>query len=348
MKTETLLAEIEEEIDPGTIEMEFDDEPPARVRGATANGEDGDEDGELANTLSGLDDAGTDDGKKGGDEATPQRDADSDDDDTASYSEKVRARIRKETAKRREQERRAEAAERRAEEAERRYNGLAATHERTTAFAATNFEEKLKARGAELQRQYKEAYEAGDPDKMYAIQEQLADHRLEARQFETWKASQPARPQPGQDGRPAAPREDRPPQQPQQPKPSAKAQAWIAKNTWFTEDPVMHGAALGVHHALVQEGFEPDSDDYYAELDHRIHEAFPHKFQARNSRQQGGQQPRRPAATVAPPSRGARPGTGGPANKTRVTLTADQRRMAEELGVPLATYAAEVVRLGQS
>jgi len=121
-----------------------------------------------------------------------------------------------------------------------------------------------------------------------------------------------------------------PAQQPRRPDP--KAEDWATKNDWFGSDEAMTYAAFGIHKKLVEsEGFDPQSDDYYNELDRRMADEFPHKL--KNS---GGN--RRPAQTVASVSRG---NTNG--RKTgKVRLSKTQVAMAKKLGVPLEEYAKYV------
>jgi hypothetical protein len=89
-------------------------------------------------------------------------------------------------------------------------------------------------------------------------------------------------------------------------------------------------AAFGIHKKLVEnEGFDPQSDDYYNELDNRIRTAFPHKFNGTG---------RRPAQAVAGVSRGSSAGRKG--NKVR--LSRSQVAIAKKLGVPLEEYAKYV------
>ena len=121
-----------------------------------------------------------------------------------------------------------------------------------------------------------------------------------------------------------------PAQQPRRPDP--KAEDWAERNDWFGSDEAMTYAAFGIHKKLVEkEGFDPQSDDYYNELDKRMANEFPHKL--KNS---GGS--RRPAQTVASVSRGningRRTGT--------VRLSKTQVAMAKKLGVPLEEYAKYV------
>ena len=121
-----------------------------------------------------------------------------------------------------------------------------------------------------------------------------------------------------------------PAQQPRRPDP--KAEDWAERNDWFGSDEAMTYAAFGIHKKLVEnEGFDPQSDDYYNELDKRMANEFPHKL--KNS---GGS--RRPAQTVASVSRGNTNGrrTG------KVRLSKTQVAMAKKLGVPLEEYAKYV------
>jgi len=120
-----------------------------------------------------------------------------------------------------------------------------------------------------------------------------------------------------------------PAQQPRRPDP--KAEDWAERNDWFGSDEAMTYAAFGIHKKLVErEGFDPQSDDYYNELDRRMADEFPHKF--KNS---GGA--RRPAQTVASVSRGKATGRTG-----KVRLSKTQVTMAKKLGVPLEEYAKYV------
>jgi len=118
---------------------------------------------------------------------------------------------------------------------------------------------------------------------------------------------------------------------PSQPKmPDPKAQRWASRNEWFGEDEAMTYAAFGIHKKLIEnEGFDPQSDEYYNELDKRMVEEFPHKLN-------GGS--RRPAQTVASVSRSS----SGRSSGKKVRLTPSQVAIAKKLGVPLEEYAKYV------
>ena len=120
-------------------------------------------------------------------------------------------------------------------------------------------------------------------------------------------------------------------QQPVEQKPDAKAEKWAEKNSWFGQDEAMTFAAFGLHKKMVEEeGFDPQSDEYYSELDSRIHNTFPQKFNTAPSK--------KTAQTVAGVSRN----TGNGRNNKKVRLTPSQVTIAKRLGVPLEEYAKYV------
>jgi hypothetical protein len=120
---------------------------------------------------------------------------------------------------------------------------------------------------------------------------------------------------------------------PQQPVPDAKATEWAAKNAWFGKDTPMTYTAFDMHKTLVEEeGYDPQSDEYYVELDRRIRLEFPHKFG--NTTEQST----RPTQTVASATRNVKRGTG----RKTVKLTSSQVAIAKKLNVPLEEYAKQL------
>jgi hypothetical protein len=118
-----------------------------------------------------------------------------------------------------------------------------------------------------------------------------------------------------------------PAQQPRRPDP--KAERWALRNSWFGSDEAMTYAAFGIHKKLVEdEGFDPQSDDYYTELDRRISDKFGNGGNGAN---------RRPAQTVV----GASRNVSGRSGK-KVRLSPSQVAIAKKLGVPLEEYAKYV------
>ena len=143
---------------------------------------------------------------------------------------------------------------------------------------------KADALLSQAEREYKEAYEAGDSDKMIAAQRKLSEIVAEKREVERY---QPQYAPPLQTAQPMV--------EPEIPRvvPDERTRQWVSQNQWFEKDSVMRGAAFGIHDELVRSGYVAGSDAYFEQVDARIRDAFPHKFQAK-----------RPAANiVAPESR---------------------------------------------
>ena len=114
-----------------------------------------------------------------------------------------------------------------------------------------------------------------------------------------------------------------------------KAEEWASKNEWFGEDDAMTFAAFGIHKTLVEnEGFDTNNPDYYDEIDRRLREAFPHKF---NGSAKGETvtitEGRRPQQAVASAVRSSTSG------RKTVRLSPSEVAIAKKLGVPLDEYA---------
>ena len=117
--------------------------------------------------------------------------------------------------------------------------------------------------------------------------------------------------------------------------PDPKAEAWAAKNTWFGSDNAMTYTAFDLHKTLTeQEGFDPQSDEYYSEIDKRIRLEFPHKFDTNKSETR--ETTTKPVQTVASAKRSTN------TSRKTVTLTPSQVAIAKKLGVPLEEYAKQL------
>jgi len=124
-------------------------------------------------------------------------------------------------------------------------------------------------------------------------------------------------------------------QQAAQGTPDPKAEAWSDKNPWFGQDSAMTYTAFDLHKKLTEvEGFDPQSDEYYSEIDKRIRLEFPHKFGKTNTT---GENTRpAPVQTVASAKRSTKTG------RKTVRLTPSQVTIAKKLGVPLEEYAKQL------
>ena len=172
------------------------------------------------------------------------------------------------------------------------------------------------------------AIEMGDTNGVIEAQRSITRLAIENDRAQQAKVQQQRYAQQVQAQQQAAVRQPMPQQQPRRPDP--KAEQWAQKNAWFGEDEAMTYAAFGIHKKLVEdEGFDPQSNDYYNELDRRMQTEFPHKLN-------GGS--KRPAQTVASVSRS----TSGRSSGKKVRLTPSQVAIAKKLGVPLEEYAKYV------
>ena len=122
---------------------------------------------------------------------------------------------------------------------------------------------------------------------------------------------------------------------PDQSTPDPKAEAWASKNTWFGQDTAMTYTAFDLHKKLTEdEGYDPQTDEYYSEIDKRIRLEFPHKFGNNTDK---GENTTKPVQTVASAKRSTNTG-----RKNSVRRTSSQVAIAKKLGVPLEEYAKQL------
>ena len=266
-------------------------------------------------------------------EEEPQQEAKKESDEIEDYSEGVKKRIAKLTYKIREAERREQAAIDYAKSVQGELNQTKNKLSKTD----QNLYDEYKGRvGSELQAaqdRYKKAYESGDTDAMLEAQKSIAKLAVEEESLNRVRAKQP------EEVEEAVVDVDKEiqarSQVQQQPQVQAdpKAQDWAKKNEWFGSDVAMTTSAFAFHRQLVeQEGYDPTSDDYYAEVDKRMAEAFPHKL--------GKTQQNMVNEVVAGSSRGST--TARTRSRRKVQLTPSQVAIAKRLGVPLEEYAKHI------
>ena len=130
------------------------------------------------------------------------------------------------------------------------------------------------------------------------------------------------------------PKEEVKPFQPTAPAPDPRAEDWATKNDWFGKDNAMTYTAFDLHRKLTEEeGFDPQTDEYYKEIDKRIRLEFPHKF----DRPVEEKQTTKPTQNVASATRSTKSG------RKQVRLTSSQVAIAKKLGVPLEEYAKQLI-----
>jgi len=258
--------------------------------------------------------------------------AETTEDELETYSTKVQNRIKKLTEKYRKEERDREEAVRMAQQLLGENQQLKNRMQNLDKGYLTEYGTRLDSEVINAKRLYKEAYEAGDADKMMEAQEAMSKMSIEQERLRIAKqrSEQVEVEQSQAQGQPAP--QQAPQQQAPAPKPDPKAEAWAEKNEWFGSDEVMTYAAFGIHRKLVEEeGIDPSAEEYYTEVDRRMRVEFPHKFQAKKS---GG-------AQVAPAGASATRSTAKTGRRS-VKLSPSQIAMAKRLNVPLEEYAKYV------
>lgn len=252
-------------------------------------------------------------------------------DELDSYSKGVQNRIKKLTEKYRQEERDKAEAVRLSQQLIEENKKLKTRVQSLDTGYLNEYNNRLESQSITAKQMYKEAYEAGDADKMVEAQELLSKIAVEKQKYESAKAKVAQEANVQTQKKEPTPQPQVAPQQ--QPKPDPRAQDWAEKNTWFGEDRIMTSAAFAIHQQLVEEeGFDPQSDEYYTEVDSRIRNEFPHKFQT--AKKSGGAQV---AAAAASASRST-----AKSGRRSVKLSHSQVAIAKKLGVPLEEYAKYV------
>jgi len=263
-------------------------------------------------------------------ETKEQETAKEDDSKLEEYSKGVQSRIAKLTRKMREAERREGAAVEYAQALEHQRKQDQHTFKKMDTDYWSRFEKNVKTGMDSAQKELASAIESGDATAQVEANKRIAtlafeNAKLEQRQTQPVEPEQPVQ-QLSDGGR-------LPQQTPQElPEPDPQAEAWASKNTWFGKDRAMTFTAFEIHKDLVNEGFDPKSNDYYSEVNKRIKVDFPHKFAI------GGEveQTSKPVQSVASAQRSVKPG------RQTVRLTSSQVAIAKKLGVPLEEYAKQI------
>ena len=243
------------------------------------------------------------------------------------YSKGVQARISKLTRKMREAERREAAATEYANSLEQARRVDQDRFKKVDSDYTKKFEDNIKTGMDSAQNELARAIEAGDAKAQVDANKRIATLAFDSAKMEQRKESM-AQEKPVQlsDGG------QLPQQTPRQmPQADPMAEDWADKNKWFGRDRPMTFTAFEIHKDLVEkEGFDPKSDEYYAEIDKRIKVDFPHKFGNTETNTP------RPVQSVASANRSVKQG------RKTVRLTSSQVHIAKKLGVPLEEYAKQL------
>ena len=208
------------------------------------------------------------------------------------------------------------------------------------------FENRVETQAAAAKKALKTAYEAGDAETMAEAQQMLAQAEADRSalnrynqeleeykvQYQNWAEEQQARQE--QQVQPM----QQPAQEPVYEEPSPKAQQWAEDNEWFGTDQVMTNVAFAIHQELTAQGIDAESDDYYSQIDNRMREELPHKFNNAGDN--------KPVQTVVSGTRTT--GSGRNQNNRRIELSPSEQQLAKKLGVPFKEYAKQKMRLERS
>ena len=253
------------------------------------------------------------------------------------YSDKVKKRIDKLTARLRETQRREHAALDYAKQVQSRAQELEQRYVKSDAERLVEAQSRVETQAVALKQIIRKAREEGDIDTETEAQQRLSGLTLENSQIQAANAQREAYVQQQAVYQQQQQQQQQVAYQQQQQQVDPRVEEWAEKNKWYGRDTVMTHAAWGIHRQLIQvDGVDPSSDEYYDELDKRVRDAFPHKFQESGS---GTQSRSRNVQTVAPASRSS--GINNSARRT-VRLTPSQVAIAKKLGVPLEEYAKYV------
>ena len=182
---------------------------------------------------------------------------------------------------------------------------------------------------------YTEAFEEGDKDRVLKAQEMLNDAQIDLKNVTAAKSNYPeiedvpqqAQPQPQQQVR-------------QQPANDPRAEDWASKNDWFGKDNIMTAAALAIDAELKGEGYDPQDQDFYQEIDNRLKKAFPQKLGESQERVQ--EVTSSPAQVVSGGSRSSS------SSSRKVKLSKEDVALAQKWNIPLEKYAAEKLKVDDS
>ena len=245
------------------------------------------------------------------------------------YSEGVKRRIAKLTRKMREAERREEAALQYAKKVQTEQELLKSKYSKLDIGYVSEMENRIKSSMEAAASKLAKAREDGDLKAEVAAQTEISRLGYEEARLMELKARPETKAQETEVKQP----QYQPAQTQEQPiNPDPKAQQWAQSNTWFGQDEAMTYTAFSLHKKLVEdEGYDPQSDEYYSEIDKRIKLEFPHKFGSVNTNSTS-----KPTQVVSSANRSSKPG------RKTVRLTPSQVAIANKLGVPLEDYAKQL------
>ena len=259
-------------------------------------------------------------------------------DNLEDYSERVKQRMAQLKKVWHDERRAKEAADREREEAIKYARQIAEENKKLKTTLSTGEETYLKTLKDSLEQQlaiakrdYGEAYDLGDKDRIIEAQQKMNDAQLRLSQTENYERKYDS----------ALQNDEKdvyiPSSESNIPKPDEKAVNWQKNNQWFGKDEEMTSLALGLHEKLVRSGIDPSSDEYYRRIDTTMQKRFPEYFGDATLDEETPAQRTKPSTVVAPATRSTAP--------KKVRLTKTQVALAKKFGLTPEQYARETLKL---
>ena len=254
------------------------------------------------------------------------------------YSERVKQRMAQLKKVWHDERRAKEAADRERQEAIRFAQQIADENKKLKSSLSSGEETYIQTLKTGLENQlnlakrdYREAYESGDTDRIVEAQAKMNDAQFKLSQAQAYEPRfKNALQEPEKDVYIEQ-------NQNQVPKPDSKALAWQDKNEWFGKDEEMTSLALGLHEKLVRSGISPTSDEYYRRIDSTMQKRFPEYFGDATLDEEKPAERTKPSTVVAPATRSTAP--------KKVRLTKTQVALAKKFGLTPEQYARETLKL---
>jgi len=254
-------------------------------------------------------------------------------DEHAHYSKNVQKRIDKLTKKVREAERQQQAAIDFAKSVQNENQSLKGRVKNLDEGYVSEYQDRLTSQNEAVKKELETAIATSDTEAQVEAQQKMARLAIEEERVNAAKAAQAQEASQNLAANQQAQQAQQAALQQAPVRPDPKAENWAQRNSWFGEDDAMTFAAFGIHKTLVEEeSFDTNSEEYYAEIDRRMKEAFPHKFTGEES-EIVVEETKKPQQAVASATRSSNAG------RKTVKLSPSEVAIANKLGVPLNEYA---------
>jgi len=278
-----------------------------------------------------------------GKQASPPEDVT--DEELQTYGKKVQKRL-KALSKTYHDERRAKESAEREREALEQYarqlvaenNALKSKTDESHNALIQSAKKQVEAELDMAKRQYRQAYESGEPDAVLEAQTLLNAAQIRMERVNALKPKEATERQTALQPEQNTVQSQQLASQ-QQPQRDVKAEAWRDENPWFGSDDEMTAFALGLHNKLTKEGTDPQSDEYYEKINSRMRQVFPDQFDDGIDDEPEEISKPKPSNVVAPATRSTSP--------KKVKLKQSEIAIARKLGVPLEKYAQQVADLAR-